>query len=213
MVSANYFTKWVEAEALANIRDVDMKKFVWKKIITRFRVPRALVSDNGLQFDSKIFREYCGSLNITNRYSSPAYPQSNKQVEATNKTIINGYKKRLVGAKGNWVEELLNFLWAYQTTPRRSKGETPFSMTYGTEAVIPIEVGLSSMRIADFTQSNNDEYMIGHLDALEKQREMVYVQLADYQQKLAQGYNKKVRPWEFMARDLVLRKGWEYERS
>ena len=55
--------------------------------------------------------------------------------------------------------------------------------------------------------------MIGHLDTLEKQREMVYVQLADYQQKLAQGYNKKVRPWEFMARDLVLRKGWEYERS
>ena len=213
MVSANYFTKWVEAEALANIRDVDMKKFVWKKIITRFRVTRALVSDNGLQFDSKIFREYCGSLNITNRYSSPAYPQSNKQVEATNKTIINGYKKRLVGAKGNWVEELLNFLWAYQTTPRRSKGETPFSMTYGTEAIIPIEVGLSSMRIAGFTRSNNDEYMIGHLDALEKQREMVYVQLADYQQKLAQGYNKKVRPWEFMARDLVLRKGWEYERS
>ena len=86
-------------------------------------------------------------------------------------------------------------------------------MTYGTEAVIPIEVGLSSMRIADFTRSNNDEYMIGHLDALEKQREMVYVQLTDYQQKLAQGYNKKVRPWEFMARDLVLRKGWEYERS
>ena len=213
MVSADYFTKWVEAKALANFRDVDMKKFVWKKIITRFRVTRALVSDNGLQFDSKIFREYCGSLKITNRYSSPAYPQSNKQVEATNKTIINGYKKRLVGAKGNWVEELLNFLWAYQKTPRRSKGETPFSMTYGTEAVIPIEVGLSSMRIADFTQSNNDEYMIGHLDALEKQREMVYVQLADYQQKLAQGYNKKVRPWEFMARDLVLRKGWEYERS
>ena len=110
MVSTDYFTKWVEAEALANIRDVDMKKFVWKKIITRFKVPRALVSDNGLQFDSKIFREYYGSLKITNRYSSPAYPQSNEQAEATNKTIINGYKKRLVGAKGNWVEELLNFL-------------------------------------------------------------------------------------------------------
>ena len=68
-----------------------------------------------------------------------------------NKTIVNGLKKRLEGAKGNWAEELLNVLWAYQTTPRRSTGETPFSMTYGVEAVIPIEIGLSSMRVTDFS--------------------------------------------------------------
>ena len=46
-------TKWVEAESLANIRDVDVKRFIWKNIITRFRVPYALISDNGFQFDSK----------------------------------------------------------------------------------------------------------------------------------------------------------------
>ena len=49
----DYFTKWVEAEALANIRDMDVKKFVWRNIVTRFEVPESLVSDNGLQFDSK----------------------------------------------------------------------------------------------------------------------------------------------------------------
>ena len=68
-----------------------------------------------------------------------------------NKTIVNGLKKRLEGAKGNWAEELLNVLWAYQTTPRRSTGVTPFSMRYGVEAVIPIEIGLSSMRVTDFS--------------------------------------------------------------
>jgi len=77
VVATDYFTKWVEAEAMANIGDEDVKKYVRKNIIMRFRVPRALVSNNGLQFDSKIFREYFGSLRITNRYSSPAYPQSN----------------------------------------------------------------------------------------------------------------------------------------
>lgn len=79
-------------------------------------------------------------------------------------------------------------------------------MTYGMEVVIPIEVCLSSMRVANFAQSNNDEYMRGNLDVLEKQREMVSVWLADYQQKLAQGYNKKVRPREFIAGDLILQK-------
>lgn len=69
-----------------------------------------------------------------------------------------------------------------------------------------MKVVLSSMRVTNFTQSNNDEGMIGNLDALEERREMVSIWLADYQQKLAQGYNRKVRPWGFVARDLVLRK-------
>ena len=81
--------------------------------------------------------------------------------------------------KGNWVEELPNVLWAYRTTPRRLMGETPFSMTYSDEAIIPIEVDLSSMRVADFT------YMLEGLDSLEEKREMVVVRLVDDQQKLA----------------------------
>ena len=48
MVAVDYFTKWAEADALASIRVVDVKKFVWKNIVTRFRVPNSLVSDNGL---------------------------------------------------------------------------------------------------------------------------------------------------------------------
>ena len=101
LVVVNYFTKWVEVEALANIRDVDVKKFVWKNIVTRFGVPNTLISDNGLQFDSKAFRNFCRDLGIMNRYSTPAYPQSNRQAEAVNKAILNGLKRRLDGAKGN----------------------------------------------------------------------------------------------------------------
>ena len=82
LVAIDYFTKWVEAEALANIRDVDVKKFVWKNIVTRFGVLNTLISDNGLQFDSRAFRNFCRDLGIMNRYSTPAYPQSNVQTEA-----------------------------------------------------------------------------------------------------------------------------------
>ena len=73
LVATNYFTKWVEAKALANIKDVDVKKFVWKNIVTRFEVPQVLISDNELQFDSKAFWEYCSNLGIIKRYSSPAF--------------------------------------------------------------------------------------------------------------------------------------------
>ena len=70
-----------------------------------------------MQFDSRDFGEFCSDLGIKNRYSTPAYPQSNGQAEATNKAILNGLKKRLDGAKGRWVEELPSVLWAYWKTP------------------------------------------------------------------------------------------------
>ena len=55
LVGTYYFTKGVEAEPLAKSKDVDAKKFVWKNIVTKFGVPRTLISKNGLQFDSKAF--------------------------------------------------------------------------------------------------------------------------------------------------------------
>ena len=74
LVAMDYFTKWAEAEPLANIQDVDVKKFVWKNLITRFGVLDSLVSENGLQFDSRTFQEFCSDLDIKNRYSTLAYP-------------------------------------------------------------------------------------------------------------------------------------------
>ena len=120
-----------------------------------------------------------------NKYSTPAYPQSNGQAEAVNKAILNGLKRRLDGAKGNWVEELPNVLWAYRTTPRRSTGETPFSLMYGAEVVIPAEVNMCSTRISGFNPIQNELMMVEHLDLLEKYREAAVIQLAEYQQKLA----------------------------
>ena len=132
--------------------------------------------------------------------------QSNRKVEATNKTIVNSLKRRLEEAMGNQVEELLNILWAYRMTSRRSTGETPFSMTYGTKVIILIKINLLSSRVSCFTQGHNDECMVSNLDAFEEQRDMVALQLVNYQQKLAQGYNRKVRIQEVVPGDLVQRK-------
>ena len=156
LVDTDYFTKWVETEPLSNIRDVDAKKFVWKNIVTRFGIPQAFISDNGLQFDSKAFRRYCCDLGIKNRYSTPAYPQGNGQTKAVNKVIVNGLKKRLDDAKGKWVEELPHVLWTYRTTLRRLIGEIPFSMTYRAKVVIPLEIGFPMLRT-----SRSEERRVG----------------------------------------------------
>ena len=205
-MAVDYFTKWAEAKALTNIRDMDVKKFVWKNIVTRFGVPDSLISDNGLQFDSKAFRAFCSDHDIKDRYSTPAYPQRNGQAEATNKAIMNGLKKRLDDAKGRSAEELPNVLWAYRTTPRRSIGETLFSLTYGAETVIPTEVNLCRARVVGFDPAQSNELMVERLNWLKECREAATIRLAKYQQKLARRYNRDVRTRGFSAGDLVLRK-------
>ena len=97
-------------------------------------------------------------------------------------------------------------LYAYRTTPRRSISKTLFSMTFWAEVVIPMEVGLSSMRVACFSLYNNNAYMTEQLDLLEENQEMAKIRLADYQQKLVQRNDRKVKPREFIAGDLVLRR-------
>ncbi|XP_058181186.1 uncharacterized protein LOC131299618 [Rhododendron vialii] len=79
-------------------------------------------------------------------YASKAHPKANGQVKVTNRTIKKGIKKRLREAKGAWPDELYNVLWAYHTTPRTVTGETPYSLAFGAEAVVPIEIELFNYR-------------------------------------------------------------------
>ena len=74
VVGIDYFTKWVEAEALANITEKNIRSFVWRNIICRFGIPRILVFDNGKQFNNSAFNNFCLELGIKNHYSSPAHP-------------------------------------------------------------------------------------------------------------------------------------------
>ena len=145
-------------------------------------------------------------MGINNRYSTPAYPQGNGQAEAVNKVIVNELKKRLDDAKEKWVEELPHVFWTYRTTPRQSTGETPFSMTYGAEAVIPLETSFPMLRTSAFTLDGNDELLKISLDLIKERRENTMVQLAYYQHKLKQGYDTNVKLRPLAPGDLVLRK-------
>ena len=97
---------------------------------------------------------------------------------------MSGLKKRLDNAKGKWVKGLSHVLWTYRTTPHKSTKETPFSMTYGAEAIIPLETGFPTLRTSSFTSSNNDGLLEKSLDLIKERRENVMVQLACYQHKL-----------------------------
>ncbi|XP_071713973.1 uncharacterized protein [Rutidosis leptorrhynchoides] len=86
-----------------------------------------------------------------------AHPQANGQCEVTNRDIVLGIKARLGLCRRGWIDELPNVLWAHRTTPKGVTNESPFSLVYGSEAVIPAEINVPTMRIASFDESSNSE--------------------------------------------------------
>ena len=209
LVATDYFSKWVEAEAYTSIKDKDVTKFIWKNIICSFGIPQTIIANNGPQFDSIAFRNFCSKLNIRNSYSTPCYPQSNGQAEATKKTLITALKKRLEQAKGKWVEELPGILWAYRTTPGRPTGNTPFALAYSMDAVIHTEIGLPTIRTEAGRQDDANMELERNLDWVDEVRETASIWMADYQQRASAHYNRKVRPRSFKNGTLVLRKVFE----
>jgi hypothetical protein len=152
VVAVDYFTKWTEVEPLANITTTAIQRFLWRNVICRYGVPHAFVTDNGKQFDCEPFRKWCAELRIRNYFSSPGQPQTNGQVEATNKTIFKILKKKLGDRKGNWVDDLPEVLWAYRTTKRTPMEESPYALAFGIEAVIPAELGSGSLRVESYKE-------------------------------------------------------------
>ena len=205
IVAIDYFTKWVEAKPLARIREKDVTQFFMEFIVFRFGVPRIVVTDNGSQFTGKDFEDALTQLKISHIKSSVAYPQANGQVEITNKAILQGIKKRLQEATTNWVDELPNVLWGHRTTPRTTTGFSPFRLAYGTEAVLPIEISMNSPRVEDFSQDKSEEGLKLHNDLIEESRDNAQMKVAQYQKRVAQYYNSKVKIRNFVEGDLVLR--------
>ncbi|XP_022014324.1 uncharacterized protein K02A2.6-like [Helianthus annuus] len=110
LVAIDYFTKWPEVKPLAKITGKQVIDFVWENIICRYGLPGVLVTDNGKQFAEKPFSIWCKEYRINQVFSSVAYPQSNGQVERTNRSIVEGIKTRLGRYESNWLEELPSVL-------------------------------------------------------------------------------------------------------
>ncbi|XP_030970747.1 uncharacterized protein LOC115991144 [Quercus lobata] len=198
--------RYILEEALATITEARIQNFVWKNIVCRFGIPSTIISDNGRQFDSQGFRGFCSSLGIKNQFSSPGHPQANGQTKVTNQTLLKIIKTRLDDAKGAWPEELPNVLWAYRTTARTPTRETPFRLTYGTEVVIPVEVGVTSIRRGTFNKEINDDELRLNLDCLDEVRVNASSKMTRYQRKMAEYYEKRVKLRRLDIGDLVLRR-------
>ncbi|VFQ73394.1 unnamed protein product [Cuscuta campestris] len=206
MVAIDYFTKWIEAEAMATITVWQCEKFVWKNIITRFGALKMIVTDNGPQFRNPRFTEFLASFGIKHSKASVAYPQGNGQVENANRTIVDGLKKRLGEEGHKWLEALPHTVWAHRVTSSRATGETPFVLTYGCEARLPVEAEIPTFREAVYQPGQNEVDHLAELNLVEERRTLAAVKMAGNQRSVKRYHDNRVGPRYFQVHDEVLRR-------
>ncbi|GJR85234.1 reverse transcriptase domain-containing protein [Tanacetum coccineum] len=171
----------------------------------RFSLPGEIVSDNGKQFCENPFKYWCEKLSIRQCFASVKHPQTNGLVERANMSLGEGIKARLDERSKDWMGELSHVLWAHRTMIKSSNGDTSFSLTYGTEAVIPAEIGMPTLRTAEIDLIKNDEALEINLDLIEEKREQAAIQEAKSKAKMEKYYNSKVCGTSFKPGDMVYR--------
>ena len=207
-VVIDYFTKWVEMTSYASVTKAVVARFIKKKIVCRYGLPERIIFDNGLNLNNDMVIEVCTKFKIKHHNSVPYRPKMNDAVEAANKNVKKIIAKAIETYK-DWHEKLPFVLHAYQTGVRTSTRKTPYSLVYGMEAVLPIEVEIPSLRVLREVELEEAEWVQARYEQLnlikeKRMKAICHGQL--YQKIMMRAYDKKIRPRQFQEEEPVLKR-------
>ncbi|KAG9458214.1 hypothetical protein H6P81_002722 [Aristolochia fimbriata] len=194
LAATDYFSKWAEASAYLEVKATTVVDFIRTQIIYRYGVPRYIMTDNGTPFKNKVMDHFCEKFRIQQRTSTAYNPEANGLAEAFNKTLCKILKKTIDANKRSWDEKLGEALWAYKTSFRTPTQSSPYSLVYGTEVVLPLEVQLPSLCRAvreGLTTEECAQLRLAELESLDEQRLEAQQRLECYQSRMTRAFNKK----------------------
>lgn len=207
LAAKDYFSRWAEAIPLREVKADNIINFLERHIIYRFGIPHRITSDNRPAFRSHKIIKFAEKYKIQWNYSTGYYPQANGLAEAFNKTLAKILKKTVARHKRDWHDRLYEALWAYRVTVCTPTQSTPYSLVFGTEAVLPLEIELPALRVAvhdELTQDEQVHLRFQELDALEEERLGALQSLQYYRRNMTRAYDKLVKPRVFKIGELVL---------
>uniref|UniRef100_A0A8C6M8I5 Integrase catalytic domain-containing protein n=1 Tax=Nothobranchius furzeri TaxID=105023 RepID=A0A8C6M8I5_NOTFU len=164
MVVGDYFSKWTEAFPLPNQEAKTIARVLTEEWVCRFGVPRSLHSDQGRNFESKLFRELCELLQIHKTRTTPYHPQSDGLVERFNRTLLTMLTFFVEDNQLNWDALLPYVMLAYRSSVHASTSVTPYKVLFGREIVLPVDVMLGLDQGELF--ASVDEYVTGLQETL-----------------------------------------------
>ncbi|XP_017972718.1 PREDICTED: uncharacterized protein LOC18601752 [Theobroma cacao] len=199
LVAIDYFTKWVEAASYANVTQKGVCKFIQKEIICRYGLTERIITDNASNLNGTMVKDVCAKFKIKHHNSTTYRPKMNGAVETANKNIKKIIEKMTEVYK-DWHEKLPFALHAYRTSVRTSTRATPYSLVYGAEIVLPVEVEIPSLRVLMKTELKDAEWVRSRyeqLNLIEEKRLAALCHGQMYQRRMMRAYEKKVHPRQF----------------
>ncbi|KAJ1704768.1 hypothetical protein LUZ63_004547 [Rhynchospora breviuscula] len=207
LAATDYFSKWTEARSYREIKASDVDKFFTTQVLYRYGNLRKIILDNGTALKNAKIDDFIKKFRIEWRYSSVYNPRANGLAEAFNKVLIKIIRKTIRDNQRNWHEKLPEALWAYRITHRTVTQATPYSLVYGTETVLPIEVELPSLRVAmasEIPLTKQMQLRLQELDGMDEKRLAAQQNLELYQARMTRAYERISRPRAFRKGELVL---------
>jgi hypothetical protein len=175
LTATYYFTKWIEAVPTRQATDTVIIQFLETNILSRFKCPINIITNNTTKFKSKKMERFCNDYNITLGHFTDYYPQGNGLGESSNKSLTSIIKGLLQDKKKAWHKKLIYALWADRVTTKNSISTSPFQIVYGVDAVFPTSLVFPVRKLLQEQEVEPDDIQrrINQLIHMQKMREQV----------------------------------------
>lgn len=204
VVMQDRFTKWVECRPLRKATAKTIYSALYEQIILRYGCPKVVISDNGVQYDSRLFRNSLQELGITQRFTPPYSPQCNP-VERANRTLKTMIAQFCEADHRDWDEKLGELTFALNTAKQESTGFTPAFLNYGRELNVPGAICSNQVQEERTVHATRDPkevkedvtHRMEQIHHLQEAYEFVHTQLHRAFDRQAHNYNLRRREVRF----------------
>ena len=207
LLAVDYVSKWVEAIACPRNDANTVVGFIQKKILSRFGAPITIISDEGSHFANILFAKLMSKYEVRHVMSLAYHPQSNGQVQISNREIKNILEKTVITSRKDCSLKLEDALWAYRTAYMSPIGMSPYKIVYGKQCHLPLELEYKAMwaiKKLNFDFQAIKEKRLLQLNELEELRNEAYYNARIYIYKTKKWHDQKIMRKEFRVGDLVL---------
>ena len=204
LVVGDYFTKWVEAYPIPDEKAETVARTFVSEFVCKFGVPVELHSDQGRNFESRVFSEVCSILGIRKTRTTPYNPKSDGMIERFNRTLLGMVSSMIdpLRRQRDWDEQLAFATFAYRATPQESTGESPNMLMLGREVSLPLDL-TTRLSTVESEANLTEDYALRLRETMQSAHERAREHLKASARRQKKTYDRKTMPTTLEAGQLV----------